>query len=267
MQGEKQQLIVARGLGVEIGGRLVVSQVDLAIHRGEIVTLIGPNGGGKSTVARALINVISPTQGTIERAKKLKIGYVPQKLSIDWTMPLSVERFMRLTQNHKLNAVIDALAETGAAHLLHAPMQGLSGGEFQRVMIARAILSKPDLLVLDEPVQGVDHRGEIALYQLIRDIRDRLDCGVLLISHDLHIVMADSDTIVCLNGHVCCSGTPEAVSRNDAYLELFGPRAQGTLAVYRHHHDHSHDHCNHAHHHDQSKDHLHDDAKEGERHV
>ena len=233
-------LIRADNIGVATDGRFLVRNVSLTIRRGEIVTLIGPNGGGKSTVARALLNVITPTEGSITRPNPLKVGYVPQKLAIDWTMPLRVERFMRLTGRHSRTDVLAALQQTGAAHLIHAPMQGLSGGEFQRVLIARAIIGKPDLLVLDEPVQGVDHRGEIALYQLIRDIRASMGCGILLISHDLHIVMADSDTVVCLNGHVCCSGTPETVSTNEAYLELFGPRARGTLAVYRHNHDHSH---------------------------
>ena len=243
-------LITAQNIAVSIGGKTLVRDVSLSISRGEIVTLIGPNGGGKSTVARALLNVMPISQGTIERQSNLKIGYVPQKLSIDWTMPLKVSRFMQLTGNYKPMEVAGALSRTGASHLMNAPMQGLSGGEFQRVLIARAIVGQPDILVLDEPVQGVDHRGEIALYELIRSIRAELNCGILLISHDLHIVMADSDTIVCLNGHVCCSGTPEAVSHSSAYTELFGTRATGTLAVYRHQHDHSHEHgaaCGHNH--------------------
>ena len=245
-------LVEAHDIAVDLGGRRIIDRVSLIVRRGEIVTLIGPNGGGKSTVAKALLGVIPVSEGQLSREKNLKIGYVPQKLTIDWSMPLKVERFMRLMHPHAPAEIAYALHRTGAGHLMHAPMQGLSGGEFQRVLIARAIIGKPDLLVLDEPVQGVDHRGEIALYDLIRSIRADLNCGVLLISHDLHVVMADSDTIVCLNGHVCCSGSPEAVQNSASYVELFGERAIGTLAVYRHHHDHDHDHkhgphCTHDH--------------------
>ncbi|WP_304504340.1 zinc ABC transporter ATP-binding protein ZnuC [Afifella sp. IM 167] len=236
-----ETLVEAGGLGVRRGGRWLVRGIDLAVRRGEIVTLIGPNGGGKSTSAKALLGIVKPDEGEVRRKPGLTVGYVPQRLAIDWTMPLTVSRFMSLTNSFGRQEIAAALAETGVAHLARAPLQGLSGGEFQRVLIARAIATRPDLLVLDEPVQGVDFTGEVAVYRLIGEIRERLSCGILLISHDLHLVMAETDRVVCLNGHVCCSGSPELVAASESYRRLFGPRAAETLAVYRHHHGHSHD--------------------------
>ncbi|WP_322096490.1 zinc ABC transporter ATP-binding protein ZnuC [Pelagibius marinus] len=233
-------LIEVRGLGVQRGGRWLVRGVDLAIRPGEIVTLIGPNGSGKSTTVRALLGILEPSAGEVIRRPGLNIGYVPQRLTIDWTMPLTVRRLMTLTGRHGAAEIRAALQEVGIEHLAEAPVQQLSGGEFQRALLARAIIRRPALLVLDEPVQGVDFAGEIALYQLIHDIRERLGCGILMISHDLHIVMGQTDTVVCLNGHVCCSGTPQVVTESPEYRALFGAQAASALAIYRHHHDHVH---------------------------
>jgi zinc transport system ATP-binding protein len=233
-------LLSARGVGVRRGTRWLIENVDLAVHAGEIVTLIGPNGSGKSTTVRALLGLLAIDTGSIHRAPGLKVGYVPQKLSIDKTMPLTVRRFMTLTGRHPADAIDAALDEVGLADLSGREVQVLSGGEFQRLLLARAIIAKPNLLVLDEPVQGVDAAGEIALYELIADLRRRHDCGILLISHDLHIVMAATDTVICLNGHVCCSGSPKSVSESPEYRSLFGSRAAETLAIYHHHHDHQH---------------------------
>ncbi|TWG91348.1 zinc transport system ATP-binding protein [Mesorhizobium sp. J18] len=275
-QPRKRILVEMRGAGVFRGGRWLVRGVDLTVSAAEIVTLIGPNGSGKSTTAKTAIGVLKPDEGTVERERNLRVAYVPQKVAVDWTLPLSVERLMTLTGPQKPAAVADALKAVGISHLAKAEVQTLSGGEFQRALLARALLRDPDLLVLDEPVQGVDFNGEVALYELIRDIRDRTGCGVLLISHDLHVVMAATDTVVCLNGHVCCRGTPESVIGSPEYLKLFGARAAGTLAIYRHHHDHTHladgrvrhadgtitDHCHpgDGHHHDRHS-HAHDDAR------
>ncbi len=233
-------LIDARSVGVRRSGRWLVRSVDLQIRRGEIVTLIGPNGSGKSTTAKMITGVLKPDEGEIRRAAGLKIGYLPQKLVIDWTMPLTVARLMELTGRHSAADIAQALEKVGVGHLAQAEVQHLSGGEFQRALIARAMVRKPDLLVLDEPVQGVDFTGEVALYQLIRDIRDETGCGVLLISHDLHVVMAQTDTVICLNGHVCCRGTPETVISSPQYTRMFGARAAESLAIYRHQHDHTH---------------------------
>ncbi|MFC6488969.1 ATP-binding cassette domain-containing protein [Nitratireductor sp. GCM10026969] len=233
-------LVEMHNVGIRRDGRWLVRGVDLSVRRGEIVTLIGPNGSGKSTTVKTALGVLKPDEGKVRRAPGLKVGYVPQKVTVDWTLPLSVERLMRLTGQIGRADVDTALEAAGIAHLAGAEVQKLSGGEFQRALLARALARKPDLLVLDEPVQGVDFSGEIALYQLISDIRDRTGCGILLISHDLHVVMAETDTVICLNGHVCCRGTPENVLRSPEYVRLFGARAGETLAIYRHHHDHTH---------------------------
>lgn len=233
-------LIEAKGLGVRRGGNWLVQGVDLAIRPGEIVTLIGPNGSGKSTTVKALLGILAASAGTVTRQPGLTVGYLPQRLAIDWTLPLTVRRLMSLTRRHSAAEVDTALEEVGIAHLADSPVQQLSGGEFQRALLARALIRRPQLLVLDEPVQGVDFAGEIALYELIHGIRERLGCGILMISHDLHIVMGKTDTVVCLNGHVCCSGTPQSVTESPEYRALFGSQAASALAIYRHDHDHTH---------------------------
>lgn len=267
-------LVSLANAGVQRSGRWLVRGVEFSVRKGEIVTLIGPNGSGKSTSAKIAIGVLKPNEGTVSRKAGLRVGYVPQKLSVDWTMPLSVRRLMTLTGPLPTAEIDAALEATGIAHLANAQVQHLSGGEFQRSLLARAIARKPDLLVLDEPVQGVDFSGEIALYDLIKNIRNSTSCGILLISHDLHVVMAETDTVICLNGHVCCRGTPQAVSQSPEYMRLFGGSAAKALAIYSHHHDHTHlpdgrvqhadgsvtDHC-HAddgHHHTHGHDHHHD---------
>ena len=229
-----------RNAGINRGGRWLIRGVDMDVERGQIVTLIGPNGSGKSTTAKMALGLVAPDEGNVNLRDRLCVGYVPQKVSVDWTLPLTVSRFMALTGRIPVRQIDEALAVTGVSHLRNAEVRTLSGGEFQRAMLARAIARKPDLLVLDEPVQGVDFNGEILIYELIKSIRDDLGCGVLLISHDLHVVMAATDQVVCLNGHVCCSGPPIDVASSDAYRELFGTRATPTLAVYEHSHDHAH---------------------------
>jgi len=240
MLKRQEALVELDGAGVSRAGRWLVRGVSLSIRKGEILTLIGPNGSGKSTTARMALGVLNPDEGTASRQPGLKVGYVPQKVSIDWTLPLTVERFMRLTGNIARADVDAAMERTGVSKLRHEEVRSLSGGEFQRVMLARAIARKPDLLVLDEPLQGVDFSGQIVLYELISKLRNELGCGILLISHDLHVVMAATDQVICLNGHVCCHGTPVAVASSPEYRQLFGDRAVPTLAVYEHHHDHVH---------------------------
>lgn len=226
--------------GINRIGRWLVRGVSLTVEAGEIVTLIGPNGSGKSITAKMGLGLLKPDEGKASLRPGLTVSYVPQKVTIDWTLPLTVQRFMRLTGLVTKTEAVAAMDRTGVGHLAQAEVRTLSGGEFQRVLLARAIARKPELLVLDEPVQGVDFAGEIALYDLIKRIRDELHCGVLLISHDLHVVMAATDRVICLNGHVCCSGTPTAVAESAEYKALFGARAASTLAVYQHHHDHTH---------------------------
>ena len=235
-----ESLVSARGLGVRRDGRWLVRGVDLDGHAGEILTLIGRNGSGKSTTARSILGLLRPSTGRIERRAGLKVGYVPQHVQIDPALPLTVKRLMTLTMRHGAEQIDNALAAVGLEGKLEQAVQSLSGGEFQRALLARAIASNPDLLVLDEPVQGVDFTGEIQLYDLIQQIRQDTGCGVLLVSHDLHIVMAKTDSVVCLNGHVCCHGTPQMVAGDPAYINLFGRRGADALAVYRHDHDHLH---------------------------
>jgi len=238
---DRKALISARGLGVARNGRELLTGVDLDICPREIVTLIGPNGAGKTTLVRVLLGLEKPDLGEVWRRPGLRIGYVPQRFDVDAVIPMTVERFLLLGGSETPEKVGAILAEVNAAHTRHRQLSQLSGGELQRVVLARALLRDPDLLVLDEPVQGVDYTGEAELYNLIARLRDERGFGVLLVSHDLLIVMARSDRVVCLNRHVCCSGVPETVAQHPAYARLFGADASRAFAVYRHHHDHRHD--------------------------
>lgn len=234
-------LLSAEGIGVRFAGGEVLSDVSLQVQPGEIVTIIGPNGAGKTTLLRILLGLLPPEAGVVHRAAGLRIGYMPQRLLLDPVLPLTVRRFLTLTGGHAREEICAVLAEVGAGGLLEAQVQRLSGGETQRVLLARALLRRPDLLVLDEPVQGVDVHGQVELFALIARIRRERGCAVLMVSHDLHLVMAATDRVVCLNRHVCCTGTPEAVQGNPAYLELFGPQVVDSFAIYAHQHDHHHD--------------------------
>ncbi|PWR04390.1 zinc ABC transporter ATP-binding protein ZnuC [Meridianimarinicoccus roseus] len=234
-------LIEARTLSLARSGRPVLDRVDFRVDRGEIVTVVGPNGSGKSTLIQILIGALAPDAGTVRRAPGLRIGYVPQSLHIDATMPMPVGRFLALPQRHGRAARAEALAQVGLQDLEAQPMSALSGGQFQRVLLARALLMRPDLLVLDEATRGLDQPGTAAFYRIVEDLRARMGCGVLMVSHDLHVVMSASDRVVCLNGHICCHGTPEIVASAPEYRALFGVGTQGTLALYRHDHDHDHD--------------------------
>jgi zinc transport system ATP-binding protein len=237
---QKKLLVKLENAGVQRMSKWLVKGISFEISQGQIVTLIGPNGSGKTTTAKMILNIMNADEGQITRNTD-KMAYVPQKINIDWTMPLRVIDFMKITNNLNDNQVIESLTTTGVDKLLYNQIHNLSGGEFQRVLIARAIAKKPDLLVLDEPVQGVDYNGEIALYNLIKKISVNLNCGILLISHDMHFVMSTTDHVVCLNGHICCSGTPSSVVKNPEYIKLFGEHNSETLSYYQHHHDHSHD--------------------------
>lgn len=238
---DAKALISARSLAIRRGGRSLLSGVDLDVRKGEIVTIIGPNGAGKSTLVKLVLGILRADSGTILKQAGVRIGYVPQTFKVDHAIPMTVSRFLALGSHVPAAAIASALGEAGAAHTANQQLSELSGGETQRVLIARALLREPDLLVLDEPASGVDYAGEAELYDLIGALRDTRGLGVLLVSHDLHVVMAKSDRVLCLNGHVCCSGRPETVAKNADYLRLFGPEAARTLALYHHHHDHRHD--------------------------
>ncbi|MBR9869075.1 MAG: zinc ABC transporter ATP-binding protein ZnuC [Oceanospirillales bacterium] len=233
-------LVEITGLNISFGNNSVVENVSMALKRGEITTLIGPNGAGKTTLVKAVLGLLSPTSGTIKRSSALRIGYMPQKLHIDTTFPLTVARFLKTAAFASIEDRIVALQSVRAEHLLKQSVHSLSGGEMQRVLLARALLRKPELLVLDEPAQGVDINGQTELYKLIASIRDKYNCAVLMISHDLHLVMAATDQVICLNHHICCSGHPEQVSADPSYIELFGIPGAESLALYSHHHNHQH---------------------------
>ncbi len=239
MHDNKKILLKVENVGISVNGKSLVRGVSLEVKKGEIVTLIGPNGSGKSTTAKIALGIYEKIDGKVKTYTD-KIGYVPQKISIDWTLPIRVLDFMTLTEELTQDEINTALNLTGVEHLKDKSLSNLSGGEFQRVLIARAISKQPELLVLDEPVQGVDFKGEIALYKLIKEISEKMKCGILLISHDLHVVMSATDFVICLNGHVCCSGTPHKVVQDNKYRELFGDRASNILSLYEHKHDHTH---------------------------
>lgn len=236
-------LIEAHGLAVRQGAREVLRDVDFSIVPGEIVTVVGPNGSGKSTLLRALIGALKPARGQVVRQRGLRLGYVPQGLRMDETMPMTVTRFLNLPMRTQAKARAAALVEAGAGDLADRQMSALSGGQFQRVLLARALLNDPQILILDEPTTGLDQPAQAQFYLLIEDLRDRLGCAVLMVSHELHVVMSASDRVICLNGHVCCEGHPEVVAQAEEYRALFGTGTKGALALYRHEHSHRHDHA------------------------
>lgn len=237
----RMSLLTTQDLSVALDGQPILTGVNFHIDAGEIVTILGPNGSGKSTFLRSLMGMIPPSSGLIRRKSGLRIGYVPQKLAIDRNLPLSVRRFLSLPTRVTDAQAREALERTGLPwDLRERPMAGLSGGQMQRVLLARALLARPHLLVLDEATQGLDQPGEAAFYRLIEHLRHEIGAAVLMVSHDLHVVMAASDRVICLNGHVCCEGTPRVVSNAPEYRALFGLGTQGALALYRHEHDHGH---------------------------
>ena len=242
-EGLVVSLIQAQRLGVRIGARQILRDIDLSVRTREIVTLVGPNGSGKTTLLRVLIGAQAPSEGAVVREAGLRVGYVPQRLAIDQAMPLTVARWLALSGTKDPEKHLQIAEQVGISSLVKQQMSSLSGGEFQRALLAEALLMRPDLLVLDEPTQGLDQPAVASFYQLIEDVRDDLGCAVLMVSHDLHVVMRSSDHVICLNGHVCCQGTPTLVSAAPEYQALFGFDTEGALALYRHEHDHRHDHA------------------------
>jgi zinc transport system ATP-binding protein len=240
-------LIAAEGLSVRLGAMDVLTGITLGIKPAEIVTILGPNGSGKSTLLRALLGIIPASKGRVLRQAGLQVGYVPQRLAIDRSLPMTVRRFLSLPMRCTDAQAMDVLARVGVADAGPRQMTDLSGGQFQRVLLARALLANPALLVLDEPTQGLDQPGEAAFYRLIADVRAQTGAAILMVSHDLHVVMAASDRVICLNGHICCEGTPRVVSTAPEYRAMFGLGTQGALALYQHVHDHSHGHEGHDH--------------------
>ena len=245
-------LVTVEDLGIRYGAKTVLSNVSLDVSPGEIVTIVGPNGSGKTSLLRAIIGAVKPVTGKVSLRQDVRIGYVPQSLQIDPTLPITVERFLRLIGDATASSINVALDQAGVPKLATAQMSQLSGGQFQRVMLARALIGKPQLLLLDEATQGLDQPGSAAFYRQIEAVRSDTGCAVLMISHELHVVMSASDRVICLNGHVCCEGTPDIVASAPEYRALFGTGTGGALALYRHDHDHGHDdagQCDHDHDH------------------
>ncbi len=240
--GVSVSLIEVKNLSVIYGSRIALSKVDLKIEPGEIVTVVGPNGSGKTSLLRAIIGATSPAEGVVKLKPDIKIGYVPQRLNFNSSLPMTVKRFMQLTHKGGDKSAIMALEEVGVSSIMTQQMSQLSGGQFQRVLLARALINTPEILLLDEATQGLDQPGSAAFYRLVEDARQNTGCAVLMISHDLHVVMSASDRVICLNGHVCCAGTPEVVASAPEYKQLFGMVTERTLALYQHRHDHDHDH-------------------------
>lgn len=242
-------LIETKDLSIRLGDVEILQSVNIRVTSGEIVTIVGPNGSGKSTLLRALIGAVAPAHGQVIRKPGLRIGYVPQKLHIDPTLPMTVHRFLNLPHRHSAADIHAALDQAGLPDLHARQMAALSGGQFQRVLLARALLERPDLLILDEATQGLDQPGSATFYQRIDELRQARGCAVLMVSHELHVVMSASDRVICLNGHVCCEGRPDVVASAPAYRALFGSGTQGALALYRHDHDHHHHGHGHSHDH------------------
>ena len=235
-------LVNLNRLTVAYSSVVALKNVSFQIGAGEIVTIVGPNGSGKTSLLKAIIGAIAPQEGNVEVKSGLKIGYVPQRLNLDPTLPISVGRFMRLTENVTKRECKQALEQAGVPEIMDKQMSELSGGQLQRVLLARALLGSPEILILDEATQGLDQPGAAEFYKQIEKLREETGCAILMISHDLHVVMSASDRVICLNGHICCSGTPQAVAATPEYKELFGADTDGALALYRHNHDHKHDH-------------------------
>lgn len=238
---EPSALLVAREVGLRYGQRTALDGVSISLTEGEIVTLVGLNGSGKSSLVRIVVGLVAPHSGSVWRRPGLRIGYTPQHLQCDPRLPLTVEGFVALAGERDRRRVAEVLEEVGAANVRGSQLADISGGELHRVLLARALIRRPDLLVLDEPMAGVDLAGRSELYRLIVELRDRYACGVLMVSHDLHVVMAGTDTVLCLNKHLCCSGHPRSIARNPEFVALFGSELADVLAVYPHHHDHAHD--------------------------
>lgn len=248
-------LMSTKDVCLHYGDDVVLHDINFHVNEREIVTLLGPNGSGKSTFLRILIGALPPTGGRLEHRAGLRIGYVPQRLSVDANMPMTVDRFLRLGKRSNLASKAKWVEQVGVADLLSSQVSHLSGGQLQRVMLTQALLADPHVLILDEATQGLDQPGEASFYRLIEQVRNEQGCAVVLVSHDLHVVMSASDRVICLNGHVCCEGAPTIVSAAPEYRALFGLGTEGALALYRHDHDHSHDH---NHNHDDEHVHNHD---------
>ena len=244
-------LISAKNISLRYDNRLILDDVSLDLTKNDFITIIGPNGAGKSTLLKTLIGLITPDQGQVTRQDGLKIGYIPQKLQVEASLPITTQSFICLNKKNTndINAIAD---ELGIIPLLKKPVQTLSGGEWQRALLARALMDNPDAIILDEPAQNLDLTGQMHFYKMLDRLHQDRGLAILMVSHDLHLVMASTRQVVCLYHHICCSGAPQAVTQDPEFINLFGNEMASMMAVYHHQHDHSHDHD-----HDHDHDHIH----------
>lgn len=250
---QNSPILSVKDLSVEINHNVILREITLEVFSREILTIVGPNGAGKTTLLKVMLGLIKPSKGVVSCKNNLRVGYVPQKIHITSLMPMTVMRFLQLSQEKKtlLKKIKDKLdleqniqghiEMLGISKLLNTQLLDLSGGELQRVLFVRALINNPEFLVLDEPAQGVDAKGQIELYGIIADIKHRHNCAIIIVSHDLHLVASQTNKVICLNKHICCSGYPESVWKHPEFVNLFGYAEITKLAVYTHKHDHIHD--------------------------
>ena len=235
-------LITLNNISLSHNGKNVLDDVSFKLHEGEFITLIGPNGAGKSSLIKVLLGVIKQDSGDITYTDNIRLGYTPQTFSANPFIPISVKDFLTLNQKLDSEFMLKTFELTGIKDLLKSPLKNLSGGELQKVLLTRALLNKPNVLILDEPAQNLDVDGQMQLYKLIQDIHQQKNCAVLMESHDLHRVMKESTQVLCLYHHICCEGLPESILKDEKFNDLFADQINDLMATYEHHHNHHHEH-------------------------
>lgn len=242
-------LIQAQNVSLTINGKNILDDISLDIKERDFITIVGPNGAGKSTLLKVLMGFTHPTTGSVQQREGTRIGYVPQKLSIDKTIPITTQRFLTLRKKVHATTLKRVVEQTGITPQLHKPLHSLSGGELQRVLLCRALLDEPDLLILDEPAQNLDISGQLAFYEQLNQIYQQQRLSILMVSHDLHLVMSCTRQVICLFHHICCSGEPQSVTQDPEFQKLFGKDMANMMALYHHQHNHTHTHgeyCTHG---------------------
>lgn len=230
-----------KSISLSLNNQQILKNINLELKKGEITTLIGPNGGGKTSIARILIGILKASSGEVFISKNAKIGYMPQKLEIEKTIPLRVIDFLNLSATAEAMARLEAMAKKLLIeNILEKSIHKISGGELQKALLVKTLINNPDILVLDEPTQYMDIAAQAEFYQVIEEIREQKNCAILIISHDLHIVMQKTNQVVCINRHICCEGSPESINNHPEYLSLFGKDRIDNITIYSHHHDHKH---------------------------
>jgi len=235
-------LISAKNVSVLKHQKSILDNIDIQINKNDFITIIGPNGAGKTMLLKCLMGFYKPTSGRIERKEKLKIGYMPQSISIINTMPITVKDFITVRKEYDDISLNKVITEVSIGEIINKQLSVLSGGEMQRVLLARSLLNNPDLLILDEPAQNLDISGQLNFYKLIQEIYSKRNISILMVSHDLHLVMVSTKKVLCLYKHICCSGAPQQIAKDPEFLSMFGKDMANMMSIYQHSHDHNHDH-------------------------